>query len=446
MKSTKWVFKTLVLLACILFFTTTSNAQFLKKLSKKASEAAERAVTRKTEEKVDKETSKAMDSILNPGSTTPKSDIPSDDEIGLPENKTEDNQKTETQKPSSSTSSTKEKNLQVYSKFDFVPGDKLLFFDDFASDFIGDFPAKWNTNGTGQVVSFDDDSGKWFEIKDGSNSYYLANINSLPEDYTIEFDIETLGLDSQTSSAATLAIILDEDDDFSYGSNSNYVYIPFCQYTPVGIRLWNHINNQTTISNTVEADIRTIITKRPHISIAVNKQRYRLFVNETKYVDVPKMIGPGAPLKSLKFQVNSTKDGKERIFIKNIRIAEGGLDLRKKLIAEGHVSTNGILFDTGSANIQPQSMGIILQISQVLQQEKNMKLKIVGHTDSDGSEDANLKLSQQRADAVKKALSSVYGISEDRLVTEGKGETSPVSENTTSDGKAQNRRVEFVKM
>ena len=75
-----------------------------------------------------------------------------------------------------------------------------------------------------------------------------------------------------------------------------------------------------------------------------------------------------------------------------------------------------------------------------------MKLKIVGHTDSDGSEDANLKLSQQRADAVKKALSSVYGISEDRLVTEGKGETSPVSENTTSDGKAQNRRVEFVKM
>ncbi|SMC46889.1 OmpA family protein [Cellulophaga tyrosinoxydans] len=446
MKSTKWVFKTLVLLACTLFFTTTSNAQFLKKLSKKASEAAERAVTRKTEEKVDKETSKAMDSILNPGSTTPKSDIPSDDEIGLPENKTEGNQKTETQKPSNSTSSTKEKNLQVYSKFDFVPGDKLLFFDDFASDFIGDFPAKWNTNGTGQVVSFDDDSGKWFEIKDGSNSYYLANINSLPEDYTIEFDIETLGLDSQTSSAATLAIILDEDDDFSYGSNSNYVYIPFCQYTPVGIRLWNHINNQTTISNTVEADIRTIITKRPHISIAVNKQRYRLFVNETKYVDVPKMIGPGAPLKSLKFQVNSTKDGKERIFIKNIRIAEGGLDLRKKLIAEGHVSTNGILFDTGSANIQPQSMGIILQISQVLQQEKNMKLKIVGHTDSDGSEDANLKLSQQRADAVKKALSSVYGISEDRLVTEGKGETSPVSENTTSDGKAQNRRVEFVKI
>ena len=446
MKSTKWVFKTLVLLACTLFFTTTSNAQFLKKLSKKASEAAERAVTRKTEEKVDKETSKAMDSILNPGSTTPKSDIPSDDEIGLPENKTEDNQKSETQKPSNAASSTKEKNLQVYSKFDFVPGDKLLFFDDFANDFIGDFPAKWNTNGTGEVVSFDDDSGKWFEIKDGSNSYYLANINSLPEDYTIEFDVETLGLDKETSSAATLAIILDEEDDFSYGSNSNFVYIPFCQYAPVGIRLWNHIENKTTISNTVDADLRSIITKRPHISIAVNKQRYRLFINETKYVDVPRMIGEGAPLKSLKFQVNATKDGKERIFIKNIKIAEGGLDLRKKLISEGRVSTNGILFDTGSANIQPQSMGIILQISQVLQQEKNMKLKIVGHTDSDGSEDANLKLSQQRADAVKKALSSVYGISEDRLVTEGKGETSPVSENTTSDGKAQNRRVEFVKM
>lgn len=446
MKSTNWASKTLLLLACLFLFTANSNAQFLKKLSKKAGEAAERAVTRKTEDKVEKETSKAMDSILNPGTNTPKPDIPSDEEISLPENNTGANQQNETTISTKDLTTSKQKNLQVYSKFDFVPGDKPLFFDDFSSDFIGDFPAQWNTNGTGEVVSFDDDSGKWFEIKDGSNSYYLANINSLPEDYTIEFDLETLGLDSETSSAATLAIIIDEDDDFSYGANSTFVYLPFCQYTPVGIRLWNHIENKTTITNTVDADVRHIITKRPHISIAVNKQRYRLFINETKYVDVPKMIGPGAPLKSLKFQVNATKDGKERVFIKNIKIAEGGLDLRKTLIAEGRVSTNGILFDTASANIQPQSMGIILQISQVLQQEKNMKLKIVGHTDADGAEDANIKLSQQRADAVKKALSSVYGISEDRLVTEGKGETNPVSENTTADGKAQNRRVEFVKM
>ena len=100
----------------------------------------------------------------------------------------------------------------------------------------------------------------------------------------------------------------------------------------------------------------------------------------------------------------------------------------------------------GSANIQPQSFGIIRQISQVLQQERSLSLKIVGHTDADGSDEANLTLSKKRADAVKQALVNIYKISGDRLETEGKGETAPVGDNSTPDGKAQNRRVEFVKI
>jgi len=126
-------------------------------------------------------------------------------------------------------------------------------------------------------------------------------------------------------------------------------------------------------------------------------------------------------------------------------VAEGGLDLRRTLIADGKVTTNGILFDVGSANIQPQSMGIIRQISQVLQQEQDMNLKIIGHTDADGGDETNMKLSKERAEAVKKALVSVYGISGERLSSEGKGESEPVGDNGTADGKAQNRRVEFVK-
>ena len=91
-------------------------------------------------------------------------------------------------------------------------------------------------------------------------------------------------------------------------------------------------------------------------------------------------------------------------------------------------------------------MGIILQISQVLQQEQGMKLKIVGHTDADGDDTTNLTLSKNRAEAVKNALVSVYNVSSDRLSTEGKGESQPVGDNGTADGKAQNRRVEFIKI
>ena len=115
-------------------------------------------------------------------------------------------------------------------------------------------------------------------------------------------------------------------------------------------------------------------------------------------------------------------------------------------MSEGRISTNGILFDSGSANIQPQSYGIIRQISQVLMQDESISLNIIGHTDSDGSDEGNLKLSKARAEAVKQALISIYKISGDRLETEGKGESEPVGDNNTSDGKAQNRRVEFVKM
>ena len=90
-------------------------------------------------------------------------------------------------------------------------------------------------------------------------------------------------------------------------------------------------------------------------------------------------------------------------------------------------------------------MGIIRQIYQVLQQDGNINLKIVGHTDSDGADDANMKLSKGRADAVKSALVSVYGVDGGRLITEGKGELEPVAENSSPEGKAQNRRVEFIK-
>ena len=154
----------------------------------------------------------------------------------------------------------------------------------------------------------------------------------------------------------------------------------------------------------------------------------------------------GSVLNSIKINVHGLKDGKENIYISNLKVAEGGIDLRRKLMAEGKISTNGILFDSGSANIQPQSMGIIRQISQVLQQEGSMNLNIVGHTDADGDDASNMDLSKRRADAVKDALVNIYNIAASRMQTEGKGESEPVGDNGTVDGKAQNRRVEFIKI
>jgi outer membrane protein OmpA-like peptidoglycan-associated protein len=119
------------------------------------------------------------------------------------------------------------------------------------------------------------------------------------------------------------------------------------------------------------------------------------------------------------------------------------MNMLDQLYRDGRIVTRGILFDVGKATIKPQSMGVINEIVKMLKQDAKVKLSIEGHTDSDGDDKLNMTLSQQRADAVKKAIVD-QGIESARLTTKGLGETKPVDSNSTPEGKANNRRVEFV--
>lgn len=437
--------KFFVCLGLLFFVTGGANGQILKKLGKRAEKAAERTIERRVDKEASEKTDEVLDSILEPGKKgkqTPQTPNPPNPTGGQQGNTGTNPGMQEGPEGAPSTGT---KSIEVYSKFDYVPGDKQLFFDDFATDFIGDFPAKWDTNAGGEVVTLGDSPQKWLELKSGYNIHYLPDVTELPEEYTIEFDIAAVGLDRQTSSNAKLQMIISDSDDFKRGSNFVFAEIPFCQYAPIGITIENAFNRSRQIRSTVKADLRDEILEYPHVSVAVNNQRFRLWVNEVKYIDVPRLVPDGAILKKIKFHANNFKDGKEKVFITNLKVAEGGEDLRRKLLSEGKISTNGILFDSGSDNLKPESMGIIRQIYQVLQQDGSINLKIVGHTDADGSDDTNMTLSKQRAEAVKNALVNVYQIDQSRLTTEGKGESEPVADNTTADGKSQNRRVEFIK-
>lgn len=429
----------------VAFMIPSANAQLLKRLQK----SAERTVEKKLERKTEKETGKIMDSILDPSQKSPTKKTPSK----TPNTSTTNTPATTTNDDSGNVTTTNSiKNtsdgLEVYSKFDFVPGDKVLFYDDFSQDFIGDFPSKWNTNGSGEVVKLNNVDGNWFELNTGHSVFYIPDVKNLPEDYTIEFDIVTQGFSQKTSSSSYLQISLTDSDALrKYSDNYIQSSLSLCQYNTYGIHSTNIFNNKSGgIDSKVAADIREALLNQPHIAIAVTRNRYRLWVNETKYLDIPRMVTELNVLKHLKFNVIGLKEGEERIFISNLKVADGVEDLRRKLLSEGKISTNGILFDSGSANIRPQSLGIVLQVSQVLLQDENMKLTIVGHTDADGNSDANMTLSKQRAESVKNALVNLYNISPDRLQTDGKGASTPVADNTTPDGKAQNRRVEFIKI
>lgn len=427
-----------ILIAGFILGLGSAEAQILKKLRKRAEQAAEETIYRKVEEKTSEETEKAMDTLIN----APGKKLKKRKNKGSSESQ-EDYDEDDAYEEGAYEEGFEEVNpaLEVYSKFDFVPGDKTLFYDDFGQDFIGDFPANWNTNGSGEIVRLNDQPQKWLKLLPGYGTVYIPDVPELPEDYTVEFDVVASGLDRNTTSTAVLKVGVSDDPTFKWGRYAS-VDIPFCQYSPVGF----YVRNGGAINNSIEGDIRDKVLGQAHISIAVNQQRFRLWVDETKYVDIPRMIPEGAKPSNIKFELRQFKDGKENLFISNLKVAEGGVDLRRKLLAEGEISTNGILFESGSATLQPQSMGIIRQISQVLNEDQSISLNIIGHTDADGEEEDNLILSEARASAVKNALVSVYGIEDSRLTAEGRGELEPLTDNNSPEGKAQNRRVVFTKI
>lgn len=119
--------------------------------------------------------------------------------------------------------------------------------------------------------------------------------------------------------------------------------------------------------------------------------------------------------------------------------------LGKDLKTTGHVAVYGIFFDSGKAELKPESTPALEEISKLLGGDAALKLWVVGHTDSQGSADSNLDLSRRRADAVIKALTTTYKIAANRLAPFGAGPYAPVATNDTDDGRAKNRRVELVK-
>jgi outer membrane protein OmpA-like peptidoglycan-associated protein len=134
------------------------------------------------------------------------------------------------------------------------------------------------------------------------------------------------------------------------------------------------------------------------------------------------------------------------VYITSIRVAESETDvLYDALSAKGRWATQGILFATGKAELEPESRPVLKEIASTLKEHGDLRILIEGHTDNVGAAAANLALSEARAAAVKAALVGQFGIDASRLATKGFGDTRPAAPNTTATGRAQNRRVEIVK-
>jgi len=427
--------KRLIILLSIFFFAPQIlNAQIFKKLGKKIEQKVKYRAERKVDESIEKGLDKTEDSAKGK-ITSRNSEIQND-------------------KPSKNKTSGKS-GFAKTTKFDFVPGENILLIDDFSQAGLGDFPAKWWTNGGGEIVKVEGSEEKWFEMK-GNFTYFPEAIKSLPENFTMEFDLIYNYQNAKlTYNIFGIYLVASKKDQltkpvFKYGFSKPGIIgaaVEWHAYDQYFFNVKNWSGGQLgDIDAKTESTIFSDAKGQPlHVALWRQGPRLRMYVNETKIIDVQRLLDPQTTYNQLKFAYEDW--GSEgRAYISNLRFAVGAPDLRNKLLAEGKVSTNGILFESNSDHIQAVSYGVIREIAMTLQEETSLRLKVIGYTDSDGDDAFNQKLSQRRAQAVKEVLVKDFKVKDGRLEVEGKGETQPVTDNNTKLGKAANRRVEFVKL
>jgi OmpA-OmpF porin, OOP family len=447
----------------------SAKAQILRKVGQKAEQRAKERADRKIDQTIDKGLDKVENGIDSIGTKEKKSEKKKKQTDTIPAETSEDNGTTNNGAPDATTPATpstingnsgnsNKSPLKVDSKFDFVPGDKIVLLEDFSSYALGDFPGKWITNGSGEVVQVNNE-GRFLKVSKEAVFSPVA-IKTLPDEFTLECDLMcnedfnyysyefVIGL----TNAKDLKTQWNYFGRFGHGGENNsrveMQLHPNDEGNKEGLTYFvaTHKTNES-LRNNANQNLLSVTAgnNKVHISIWRQKQRVRIYLNDKKVWDIPQAFEANVPVNSIYFRSNGTDNERDAYFLSNIKLATGNPNTNQKLITEGKFSTSNILFDVNSDQIKPESYGTLKEIAATLNENTNVRIKIIGHTDNDGNDEVNLDLSIRRAAAVKKMLESSFNVNASRMEVDGKGEAQPLTTNTTLEGKAQNRRVEFIK-
>lgn len=323
--------------------------------------------------------------------------------------------------------------LASYQNYDFVPGNNILFEDEFTDDEAGEFPTHWNL-GKGQGILNMAGPDKAFFLTDGNYvhvSPLMKNDSYLTANYSVEFD---------------------------YFANGGYAPIISMIAADKGSRLdvqvtgsevsWTAYLAKTDKSNSLGAQLpadiggRNFDNKWHHIAIAFRNGQMKVYVDKDRVLLAPNCYG----VQPAYLDIMGIGSQDKPIIFKNFKVADGvQFYMTGQKFTDAKIVTHGINFDIDKATIRPESMGTLNMVVKVMKDNPDLKFEIDGHTDNTGTPAHNLTLSQQRSQAVMAQL-IIMGIDATRLTTKGLGDTKPIADNSTLEGKANNRRVEFVKL
>ena len=345
-----------------------------------------------------------------------------------------------------------EESPQAATSTDFKRGEVILFEDDFTAETVGEFPSKWDLlDGGAEIKTL----GGIKAVEITNNGVITPLIKEqgayLPEEFTIEYDFyywdtkDDVGLND-------LKLCLADNTDRSEWSGYYGDGCAFCLVHGV-YDTWDHhasYNNDSGSKDTRDVSFNYQFKQGwHHVALSFNKRALKVYFDGNRVINLPKVKQPTW----MSFQVPF--DYSNLTFIRNVVIAKGAVELYdrneqsmtavEKAIAEtGKFVTNNILFETGKATLKPESMEEIEKVADYMKKNPNARFEVQGHTDNQGSDKINDPLSQQRAEAVVKALEE-KGVDPFNLRAVGKGAHEPVADNKTEEGRAKNRRVEFIK-
>lgn len=416
--------KAAFLLCLFLLAGTPANAQsWLEKMGNRVKERAVEKVEQRIEETTDETTDEVLDKSEEAVRKTGKKGADTTKNNST-EAKNGTNAREEDKKPSQGISAPQKADVS-YAKYDFVPGNEVIFEDDLRGEQKGEFPSKWDLEeGNAEIAQINGENVLAIVGYTYITPLFKDKSSQLPDEFTLEFDLFIDGKEGENS-----VVFVNNNDEVVANSlfwkdNTRFLFN------------WDGNTNERTSEDTYDNS-----PGWHHYALSFNKRAMKLYMDAKRVANIPNITEKPA---KVKFFARGSEDN-SAFHIQNVRIAKGAVPLYDKLLTDGKIITYGITFDVGKATIKPPSMGTVNEIFDILKKYPDLKFSVEGHTDNTGDAASNQTLSEARAKAVCDKLQQM-GIDNSRLTARGHGMGKPVDSNDTAEGRAKNRRVEFVKM
>lgn len=381
---------TALLLAVPAWPAGEAHAQFARRLKDRAKQRVEQ----KVEDKVVADVDQAMDAALDGEATAPAG------------------------APAAAAARAQRPGEGAWLNYDFVPGERVVFAEDFAADRVGNFPRRLTfQKGNFEIAEWE---GRRFLRGTAFGAFAVTLPETLPDRFTLEFDLAAPG--------------------------GWYQEVRFSDDPATFVRIRPHDGGiEPTSSTGVRAQSAPAVDPGSGglfpVKVMADGAYVKVYLNDTRVANVPNAdLGRS---RTIVFTISASQDAP--VFIGALRVGAGGLPLYEALAEAGRVATQGILFDTGSDVVRPESTPTLEEIVAMLAAHPDLRLRIEGHTDDVGAADANQQLSERRAEAVRAYLVAA-GVDAGRLEAQGLGASAPAADNATPEGRQQNRRVELVRL